>query len=89
MKVEVLGQHQQRQGWAAVVILRLRKLGRNSERWNRRSAATQDKQMLEADVRGLISRDFTQEDDIGSAGGGGGVMTHLGYSHRPGTVIHM
>lgn len=40
----------------------------------------QNKQMLEAEVRVLTSRDSTQENKIGSDGGGGAVITLLGYS---------
>lgn len=36
----------------------------------------------------IRSRDFTQENNIGSGVGGGGVITLVGYSYRLGTVIH-
>lgn len=51
--------------------------------------ATSNKQMIEASVRVLISRDFTQENNIGTGVGVGGVITLLGYSSGPGTVIHV
>lgn len=51
--------------------------------------ATQNKQMIETEVRVLISRGFTQENNIGTGVGVGGVITLLGYAYGPGAVIHM
>lgn len=69
-------QNKMREGWAESSILQLRKLEENSERWNWQSMATQNKQMLEAEVGVLlINRDFTQENNIGSAVGSSGIIT--------------
>lgn len=69
-------QNKMKEGWAESSILQLRKLEENSERWNWQSMATQNKQMLEAEVGVLlINRDFTQENNIGSAVGSSGIIT--------------
>lgn len=42
---------------------------KRNKRWNQQSTETQNKQMIEADVRVLISRDFIWESNLGSGGG--------------------
>ena len=66
-------QNKKKKDWAEMIISTAVESEKRNKRWNQQSTETQNKQMIEADVRVLISRDFTWESNIGS--GGGGVIT--------------
>ena len=72
---DITRQNKEMDGWDEMIISTAEESEKMNRRWNQQSMETQNKQIIEADVRVPISRDFTWESNLGRSGDGGQVIT--------------
>jgi len=58
---DITRQNKETDGWDEMIISTAEESEKMNRRWNQQSMETQNKQIIEADVRVPISRDFTWE----------------------------
>ena len=68
-------QNKEMDGWDEMIISTAEESEKMNRRWNQQSMETQNKQIIEADVRVPISSDFTWESNLGRSDDGGQVIT--------------
>lgn len=68
-------QNKETDGWDEMIISTAEESEKMNRKWNQQSMETQNKQIIEADVRVPIRRDFTRESNLGRSGDGGQVIT--------------
>ena len=72
---DIMRQNKEMDGWDEMIISTAEESEKMNRRWNQQSMETQNKQIIEADVRVPISSDFTWESNLGRSGDGGQVIT--------------